>query len=50
MDASENRSERAGKFSKCGAVGGLRRSVGPIVREMKKYCTESVRRGILCVQ
>jgi len=31
MDASENRSEIAGKFSKWRAVDGLRRSVGPIV-------------------
>jgi predicted solute-binding protein len=31
---------------KCGAEEGCRRSVGPIVREMKKYYIESRRRGI----
>jgi len=37
MDVSENRSEIAGEFSKCVAVDGLRRSVGPMVWEIKKY-------------
>jgi len=34
------------KFLKCGVGGGLRSSVGPIVREMKKCYIESMRRGI----
>jgi hypothetical protein len=31
---------------KCGAGGGLKRSVGLIMCEMKKYCLESRSRGI----
>jgi hypothetical protein len=33
------------KFFKCGAGEGWRRSVGPVVREMKKYDKESTREG-----
>jgi hypothetical protein len=38
------------KVLKCGAGEGWRRSVGPIVWEMKKYYRESRRRGISYVQ
>jgi len=31
---------------KCGVGGGWKRSVGPIMREMKMYCLESRSRGI----
>jgi hypothetical protein len=34
----------------CGAGEEWRRSVGPIVREMKKYYTELRRRGISYIQ
>jgi hypothetical protein len=35
---------------KCGAGGGWKRSVGLIMREMKKYCLESRSRGISYVK
>jgi hypothetical protein len=34
------------KVLKCGAGGGRKRSVGLIMREMKKYYLESMSRGI----
>jgi hypothetical protein len=34
------------KVLKCGAGGGWKRSVGLIMREMKKYCLKSRSRGI----
>ena len=37
-------------FLKCGAGEGRRRSVGPIVLEMRKYCIESRREGMPYVQ
>jgi hypothetical protein len=35
---------------KCDAGEGWRRSVGPLLGEMKKYYTESRRRGISYIQ
>jgi hypothetical protein len=35
---------------KCGAGEGWRRSVGPIILEIKKYYIESRRRGISNIQ
>jgi hypothetical protein len=37
MDASGSRSETPREVLKCGAGEGSRRSVGPIMREIKKY-------------
>jgi hypothetical protein len=44
------RSTNIWKVLKCGAREEWRRSVGPIVLEMKKYYTESRRTGISYIQ
>jgi hypothetical protein len=46
LDASGSRTETPGKILKCGAREGWKRSVEPIMGEMKKYYLETRTRGI----
>jgi hypothetical protein len=46
LDASGSRSETSGNFLKFGAGEGWKRSVGPIMLDMKKYYLESRSREI----
>jgi len=38
------------KVLKCGAGEGWKRSVGPVLRKLKKYCTQSRKKGMPYIQ
>jgi hypothetical protein len=46
----DSRPEIPEKFIECGAEEGWKRSVGPIVWEMKKYCKGPCRKRITYIQ